>query len=852
MKKIYLIILIFFAFLGGDLFAQTLSCNPQFGINVQNGNTGVFTPITVGDATNTLHTWYFGDGATSSNTTPSHLYQTNGTFTVKHILKRYQNGAVVCNDSATATITIQNACTLQASFNVSHDTLGTGPNVYYFSNTSIGFNATDSIRWSFGDGTFSNAINPTHTYTAAAGTYTVCLRIIKRNTAGTPQTNCISDVCKTIQYNSPTSCALQAAFNSYHDTLGLANGMYYFNNISVGYSTTDSIRWSFGDGTFSNQPNPTHTYSTAGTYNVCLRIIKRTPNGTLTNCISDVCHTITFVATNACTLVANFSSTSVSTGASPNVYQFTNTSTGFSATDSIRWNFGDGTFSNQINPIHTYLNAGTYNVCLRIIKRNPNGILTNCVGEKCQNLTVVINTPCTIQASFNSYHDTLGLANNVYYFSNTSIGYSTTDSIRWSFGDGTFSNQSNPTHTYATAGTYTVCLRIIKRNSLGGLTNCSSDVCRTISFTSAPPCTLVANFTSVSNSSTPNIYQFTNTSTGLLPTDSIRWSFGDGTFSNQVSPSHTYSTAGTYNVCLRILKRTTAGTANNCVSEKCQTIVVSPSTNACNLQVYFTVTYDSIGVAANVYHFTNASVNASPTDSIRWSFGDGTFSNAQNPNHIYTTVGPKTVCLVIIKRGANGQLITSCAREYCKTINVGSTTCSVAQVSFNTTQGTANPNLYYFNAVSNVSIIHQVWKITRVTAAGTTGNTITINQNNPNYLFSDTGTYRVCLFATVAPNCVKEFCRYITISSPNPGNCVALAYPNPTQTNISANVVLGIAQPITMRIYNSLNVLVKTTTTSGVIGFNTITSYVGNLPAGIYFMKVTHGNDICTGQFIKL
>jgi PKD repeat protein len=95
--------------------------------------------------------------------------------------------------------------------------------------------------------------------------------------------------------------------------------------------------------------------------------------------------------------------------------------------------------------------------------------------------------------------------------------------------------------------------------------------------------------------SAPNTYHFENTSTPLSITDSIRWTFGDGTSSNQVSPNHTYTQFGTYNVCLRVQKRNINGTLSNCIREICHTVVVG-NPNTCNLQPYPNPATNSISV----------------------------------------------------------------------------------------------------------------------------------------------------------------------------------------------------------------------------------------------------------------
>ena len=81
-----------------------------------------------------------------------------------------------------------------------------------------------------------------------------------------------------------------------------------------------------------------------------------------------------------------------------------------------------------------------------------------------------------------------------------------------------------------------------------------------------------------------------------------------------------------------------------CISEVCKLDTVIN----CNIQAYFTNSTDS-GTAPTTIQFTNQSTILSPTDSISWTFGDGTSSNSLNPAHIYTSPGTYTVCLRIRK-----------------------------------------------------------------------------------------------------------------------------------------------------------------------------------------------------------
>lgn len=121
---------------------------------------------------------------------------------------------------------------------------------------------------------------------------------------------------------------------------------------------------------------------------------------------------------------------------------FTDVSTG--GPQSWLWDFGDGNTSTQQNPAHTYAVPGIYTVCLTV---------TDACGSdsSCQtlNITCPIATP-----SFSSSIGNGGLVTFTNATSSASITYS------WDFGDGNTSNLENPTNTYTTSGTYTICLTI--------------------------------------------------------------------------------------------------------------------------------------------------------------------------------------------------------------------------------------------------------------------------------------------------------------------------------------------------------------------------------------------------------
>jgi PKD repeat protein len=503
--------------------------------------------------------------------------------------------------------------------------------------------------------------------------------------------------------------------------------------------------WTFGDATTaSSLASPTHTYTSTGVYPVKHYKIRRNANN-VTLCIDSSTQFIT-IQQVACNLVANFFSGHTTANYNPLTKEFFNLSTGLAPGDSIRWTFGDGTSSTDLNPVHTYTNYGVYNVCLRIKKPATAGVVP-CVSEICRLDTI----QCELQAYFSTNTDS-AVAPTTIQFTNQSLGFVSTDSISWIFGDGTpNSNLINPTHIYTNPGVYTACVRVRKNFTSTNVTPCVSIYCKQIIVRAA--CSLTANFTYYRDSliTIPNSYHFTNTTIPLAATDSIRWTFGDGSSSNQVNPNHAYTSTGTFNVCLRVIKRNANGTLTNCVSEKCHPIIIG---NTCNLVANFTWYRDSLPtVALHTYHFTNTSTPLASTDSIRWTFGDGTSSNQVNPNHVYTSTGTFNVCLRVIKRNANGTL-TNCVKEKCYTLVI-TQQCNIIG-SYTWRADSINYKTIIFTNTSNIPNAIATWSF---------GDGSSTTSWNATHTYAQPGRYNVCLRLQYG-SCITYKCDTINIVAP--------------------------------------------------------------------------------------
>ncbi|MDD5023663.1 MAG: PKD domain-containing protein [Methanoregula sp.] len=221
-------------------------------------------------------------------------------------------------------------------------------------------------------------------------------------------------------------------------------------------------------------------------------------------------------------------------GNAPLVVQFTGTSD-LTAT-SWHWDFGDGTTSDEQNPLHTYTSAGSKSVNLTV---------THSYGSTSYVQTAYITVYAPPSADFTS-DVTSGKSPLTVQFTDASTGLPT--SWLWDFGDGTTSTLQNPSHQYSTTGTDTVTytVKLTATNAAG-----SNKVSKTgyITLYSNPPAVSFKASPRISTTA-PLTVQFNDTST-LNPIEWL-WDFGDGDSTNATrqNPVHTYATAGTYTVSL--------------------------------------------------------------------------------------------------------------------------------------------------------------------------------------------------------------------------------------------------------------------------------------------------------------
>ncbi|MFO8128859.1 MAG: PKD domain-containing protein [Bacteroidales bacterium] len=553
------------------------------------GTATEFTDLSTGGSSPISgHFWDFGDGYTSTQTDPVHVYASAGTYPVTLTIT-CNNG---CSDAITKTVTVNEAPLADFEYlepNCQGDST-------YFMDLSYSSVGIDHWQWDFGDGIIDTVNqDPVHLY-ASGGVYQVTLIVTDTN-------GCTGNVTRDVFVNPPPV----ASFN--YSTSSCDTVQFTDQSIGVG-DTIQSWLWDFGDpssgsSNHSTQQNPVHVYVTPGTYTVALIVTDAHGcQDTLTQELEMYKPVADFSADTACKgTPTQFTDLSYCTG---------------SAITGWLWDFGDGTTSVAQHPQHTYASAGYYYVTLTVY--TPAG----CQSQRMEQVYVQFNPTAGFTHSGACQGDAVLFTDQSSAPNNGVI-----NNWQWDFGDGGTSTQQNPSHTYASAGTYQVTLTVWTANG------CSSTVSKSVTITDSP----VADFYADS-ACQGTATQFTDIS--YAPGSSIMywwWDFGDGQYATGVQhPSHVYPSAGTYSVTLIV------GNMQGCEDTISKDITVRSLPLA-------GFTADTACVSFPT-QFTDLSQPAGSIAFYSWDFGDpssgaANYSAQQHPIHYYNTPGTYNVTLTV-------------------------------------------------------------------------------------------------------------------------------------------------------------------------------------------------------------
>ncbi len=474
------------------------------------------------------------------------------------------------------------------------------------------------------------------------------------------------------------------------------------------FSTFQSLTWNFGDGATLvnnniniNNINSTHVYSQPGTYSVTLAL--QDHQGCIgidtQQIIIDPLPVVGFVAAEVCqgaTSIFNNQST-ITTG----------------SITGLQWTFDDGAADVIQNPTHTYAACDTFNVKL---------IATSNLGCK-DSITNNVIVNCLPVVNYNA--DTV-CKNRATIFNNLTAG--AISNWDWNFGDASTSSIQNPSHTYASCGTFNT--KLIVTNMEG----CKDSVAKTTSVNCVP----VANF-GVANVclTQPMIFNDSSSFSGGSVT-AWSWNFGDGTpLSTSQHTTHLFSLPGTYSVSL------IASNNFGCKDTVTKNVIVYPLPNA---------QFSAVDVCDgnNVLFNDSSDIPAgNMISSWSWNFGDGSplFSGQiVTGGHLYANPGTYTSKLTVVSN-------FGCIDSVTEAIIVHSNPV----VDFNNTS-VCNNNATQFNDITILasgSISSWEWNF------GDT--TTTVFTQNPLHVYSNPGSHTVTLIANTNFGCSDTISKPIQV-----------------------------------------------------------------------------------------
>lgn len=558
-------------------YTPTSGCEP---LNVS------FTNTTPGNISNQL--WDFGDGYTSTQLNPTHIFQTDGCFFVS--LTATKNGC-------TSTVIDQNCIQVndapQVSYTLNNSNLACAiPHSISFTGTSN--LAGSTYLWDFGDGNTSSAQNPSHTY-VTFGIFPVSLTAIS------------SVGCTTTVVTDTVKIQTVIADFSVDTISGCSPLNITFSDESFSIFPITSYNWNISGGSFLGTfttNNPTITLTDTAVYDMTLTVTNSqgcANNTTISNIVAvgfppiiDFAADDTVVCVDDDIIFTNLSST---------------------WTDDFLWDFGDGGTNVALNLTRIYADTGFYDVKLTATHNGCSNTLEKLSYVEIQparaefSLVRDCNTPYTI----NFINQSVG---EHRYFWNFGVSSTSSDT----------SNIANPIFTFPSTGTYIVTLTVFNDT-----TGCIHDYSKTLTITDP-----IANFSFSSDSGcAPLNIQISNNS---IDGNSYQWIVPGATIPNATAanPTIKFTSAGTYFDYQLIITD-----VNNCRD----TIIFNDTIKV--YDIYPQMSADQQSCPGETVQFTDISTTSDGViTNWSWTFGNGQTSILQNPTATFTyqdTFGVKLV-----------------------------------------------------------------------------------------------------------------------------------------------------------------------------------------------------------------
>jgi PKD repeat protein len=569
-------------------------------------------------------------GFGSTNVVVSFTPVSTGTFTDKVIFASNGGGATNAVTGASAIVPVP-------SFNGS-PTAGLVPLAVTFTDTSTG--TITNRLWTFGDGGKTNTLNTTLLYTySGTGVFTVALSDFGP-VGGTQTSTRMNYIAVT---NIPAQLVVSPAIRNYGALLVGQSSTQSFSVVNSGLNLLSGTATA-GGSPFSIVSGTPYNLSGGQTVTVNVAFAPGAV-GIFTNSVVFASNggnsTNTVIGSGATVPSASFSGTPT-TGIVSLAVIFTDSSTGMITNRS--WMFGDGGTTNTLNTTvaHIYNSAGNDTVTL--VVTGPQGVSTN---TRVNYIVVTNDPPHLVVAPGNRDFGLLAVgqsSNQTFSVINAGI-QALTGTVIVSGAPFTLVSGSPYTVNSAQTGLVSVSFSPVDVGAFtGSVAFASNGGVSTNALTGSAAVAPIAGFSGApTNGAATLLVNFTDASSGTI-TGRV-WAFGDASTSGLTSPSHSYTSAGSFLVSLTVsgpLGSNTLLLANYITVTNVTSVVpvaaftANPTNGATPLLVNFTDA--STGTITN--HF--------------WTFGDGNTSVASSPSHSYSNAGAYSVALTVLGPAGSG------------------------------------------------------------------------------------------------------------------------------------------------------------------------------------------------------
>ena len=303
----------------------------------------------------TEYHWEFNDGGSSPEDSVTHTFNKIRNYNVR--LTVWDEGRLKGTDSVEIKVVDKLPPPPLAGITVT-DTVGIAPLEVTFNGSNANDDGSPIIyEWKFPNGRITNEVNPTHIF-ALAGTYNVQLSVT--DSFGQPGTNRIRITVKPPIIPEPP--ILPIAVAEADSTRGIVPLKVSFNGKNDNENGSESsYKWSIKDSTISTEQNPVIEFKKRGEYDVLLTVTSNNlKDSTSVNIIVEDPPPL-----QPPVVIANVVPNPVKVGEKV-TFKGSESSDPDGTISSYQWNFGDGNFSFEADPGHSFNTHGPYNVELTV------------------------------------------------------------------------------------------------------------------------------------------------------------------------------------------------------------------------------------------------------------------------------------------------------------------------------------------------------------------------------------------------------------------------------------------------------------------------------------------------------